>query len=195
MIDRYANLADNQHFGKNTIIRGFPGAGKTWCMQYILLYAISKGLNVITTAIMAKRAMFLGGKHWHYLLCIPPMKKDFSMHRTAELAICKLLSDPVKLNLIRTCDIIGADEMGQLDDTFMGIVDIIFRQIRGSDLYLGGIKILGTLDHTQIQPVQGRPFLTSIHLLTSFKVCELRTSVRASNDDNWKRIQEIARFS
>ena len=118
-----------------------------------------------------------------------------SMHRTAELAICKLLNNPVRLNLIKTCDVIGSDEIGQLDDAFMGVVDIIFRQIRGSDLYHGGMKILGTLDHTQIQPVQGRPFLTSIHLLTSFKVCELETSVRASNDENWQRIQEIARFS
>ena len=164
-------------------------------MQYIILYAASKGLTIVTTAIMSKRAIFLGGIHWHQLLCIPHTTNGLSVHRTAELAICKLLRDPVKLDFIRCLDVIAADELGQLDDKFMGVTNLIFKQIRGSNLYLGGIKVLGTLDHTQIQPINGRPFLTSIHLLTSFKMIELGTSVRASSDPNWKRIQEIARYN
>ena len=36
-------------------------------MLYATLYVILKVLNMITTAHMAKRALQLGGKHWHDL--------------------------------------------------------------------------------------------------------------------------------
>ena len=40
---------------------GFPGARETCFMMYTLLYAMSKGLNTVTTAIMCKRTLQLGG--------------------------------------------------------------------------------------------------------------------------------------
>ena len=56
-------------YTKNVGIRGIPGGGKTWCMMYISLYAISKGLVCITTAFQCKRALMLGGIHKHSYLC------------------------------------------------------------------------------------------------------------------------------
>ena len=69
-IDSYCSMLHQTQFTKSVIIRGHPGAGKTFCMLYATIYAISKGLNVITTAQMAKRALQLGGKHWHNFMCI-----------------------------------------------------------------------------------------------------------------------------
>jgi hypothetical protein len=51
---------------------------------------------------MSKRAIWLGGQHWHRLLCIPPAKNGMSVHKKAELAICKLLREPIKLNIVKT---------------------------------------------------------------------------------------------
>ena len=55
---------------KCTGIRGNAGSGKTWTMLYVVLYALSQGLNVITTAHLSRRAVQLGGKHIAYLFGI-----------------------------------------------------------------------------------------------------------------------------
>ena len=91
--------------------------------------------------------------------------------------------NPLKIDIICTLDILGANKIRQLNDRFIGIVNIILKQIQGSNLY-GSIKILGTLDHSQIQLINGRPFLTSIYILLSFKIVILGTPVRALNDKN-----------
>lgn len=51
--------------------------------------------------------------------------------------------------------------------------------------------IIGTIDHTQLQPVQGRPFLTSVHIIPCFRFVGLDMSVRSSNDEPFQRLQEI----
>ena len=61
-IDSYCDVLQQTSFTKSVIIRGHPGAGKIFFMLYATMYAISKGLNIITTAQMAKRALQLGGK-------------------------------------------------------------------------------------------------------------------------------------
>ena len=55
-------------FVKCTGIRGAAGSGKTWVMEYSLLYVICQGLNIITTSHMARRAIQLGGKHITFCL-------------------------------------------------------------------------------------------------------------------------------
>ena len=42
----------NTGFVKNIIIAGFPGGGKTFVMIYIVIYAHSKGLTVITVSMV-----------------------------------------------------------------------------------------------------------------------------------------------
>ena len=38
---------------------------------YIYLYAVSKDIVFVSTKIMEKRSLKLGGKHWHQLFCLP----------------------------------------------------------------------------------------------------------------------------
>ena len=47
------------------------GWWEIFVVMYILIYACSKGLNVITVAMMCHLAKQLGGCHWQKLLCIP----------------------------------------------------------------------------------------------------------------------------
>ena len=125
---------------------------------------MSKGLRVSTTALMAKRSLQLGGLHWHKILNLPT-KRNLSTHRRAELAILKLLQeDPAKLDFIRTLNILCCDEMGQVSSEMLVTIDIIFRLIRNSNIYLGGsiVLIICSMDHTQIQPVEGRSFLLQL---------------------------------
>ena len=62
-IDYYRGTLSQGSYTKNVGIRGFSGGRKTWCMTYCALYAVSKGLRVTTTAMMAKRALQIGGTH------------------------------------------------------------------------------------------------------------------------------------
>jgi hypothetical protein len=87
------------------------------------------------------------------------------------------------------------DEMGQVSDEVLATLDIILQKVRNSNIYMGGILIIFSMDHTQIQPIDGHPFLTSCHIIPCFKMVAIEHSVQASNDDAFKRIQKIARFN
>lgn len=193
-IDKYADMSDQLLFTKNIGIRGFPGSGKTWCSLYVALYGISKGLFVIPTAVLAKRSIQLGGIHYHRLFCIPT-EKHYSVHRKAEIALIKILRDARKTHLLLAIDVMICDEIGQLSADFVAVLDIILRRLRDNSLYLGGVLVISTLDHTQIQSIDSRPFLTSSNLIPCFKMVALKLSVRAAADPFHFRIQQIARFN
>ena len=110
-IDKYVNMSDQSTFTKCVGIRGFPGSGKTWCSLYVSLHALSKGLVVLPTALLAKRAIQLGGKHWHKMFYIPT-ERNLGIHRRAELAIISILRDAKTLHLLLTLDVLICDEIG-----------------------------------------------------------------------------------
>ena len=61
--------------------------------------------------MLAKRAIQLGGKHWHKMFHIPT-DRNLSIHRRAELAIISILRDAKTLHLLLTLDILICDEIG-----------------------------------------------------------------------------------
>ena len=104
-INKYLNISDQYTFTKNVGIRGFPGSGKTWCSLYVALCALSKGLFVLPTALLAKRAIQLGGKHWHKMFHIRT-DNCLGVHRRAELALICILRDAVSYHLLMILDIL-----------------------------------------------------------------------------------------
>ena len=150
-IDKYCNLSYQNTFTKNIGIRGFPGSGKTWCSLYASLYALSKGLFVLPTALLAKRANQLGGIHWHKLFLLPTEKK-LSVHRRPEIALIRIIRNERAKQILLSLDILICDEIGQLADNVFATIHIIMRRLRNNSLYLG-LLIICTLDHTQIQSI------------------------------------------
>ena len=185
-IDSYRNTLCKS-FVKHVGILGFPGGGKTWCMMYCLIYSISRGLKVTTAAMMCNCALQLGGIHIHKLFNLPIER--LTPHRREELAIIKLMKYPKRIEFLRSIDVIFFDEMGQVSSEFLATFDIILRRIRNSNIYMGGVLFIFSMDHTQIQPIEGHHFLTSIHIIPCYKMVVLRNSVRAHNDPDFKRIQ------
>ena len=192
-INEYANIS-RTHMLKSCVIRGFAGCGKSWSMQYCILHAYSKGLFAIPTAMMSRRAVFLGTKHLDWLFCFP-FEKNFSPYKTAETAIAKLLQEPEKLNILRCLDVLFIDEIGQVSAELLSTIDMILRRIRNSHIVFGGVLIIGTMDHTQLLPVSGRPLLLSSLIITCFVMVNLKTSVRCVDDDNFQRLQELLRMN
>ena len=175
-INAYRDITHQTTYTKNVGIRGSPGGGKTWCMMYMLLYAIAQGNTFTTTAIMCKRAIQIGGTHVHQLFRIP-IENTASAHCQAELAILSLMRKPEKLNFLRVVNMIFFDEMGQVSDLILSILDVILRKVRNSNVYMGGVVIIFLMDHTQIQRINSRPFLTSCHIIPCFKAVGFEHSV------------------
>ena len=71
---------------------------------------------------------------------------------------------------------------------------MILRRIRNTNIFFGGVLVIGTMDHMQFNPIDGRPFLTSSHGISCFNMVRLQHSVRAHNDPGFQRFQQIARM-
>ena len=192
-IDLYLDCSRKSTFTKNLVITGAPGSGKTYLLNYIYLYAISRGMKVGITASMYQRAIQIGGVHLHKLFCIPVNKK-LSLHVLAEHAIAALLRNPIKLHILRQINVLCLDEIGQISTEFLALLDKILQFIRGNNIYMGGLLIISTLDHKQLQPVSERPLLISAHILSCFRFILLQKSVRSSGDPDLQRIQNIVRM-
>ena len=61
-IDSYTYFQTQHIFTKCLGIGGFSGRGKTWTLEYMVLYGISEGVFYLTISMMEKRAIQLGGK-------------------------------------------------------------------------------------------------------------------------------------
>ena len=194
IMNEYANIFQNAKMQKSCTIQGYAGCGKSWCMQYCLIHCFAKGLFGLPTSVMSRRSVFLGSKHLDHMFALPFDKKDMSPYRIAELAIARLQRFPEKINVLRILDVLFLDEIGQLPAEMLSTIDIILRRARNTDIFMGGVIIISTMDHTQLQPINGRPFLLSTHVLTCFKMVKLHTSVRASGDMHFQRLQAIIRM-
>lgn len=86
IMNYYCNIFDNKTLTKYVVIQEHPGAGKKNYILYSTLYAIYKGLNVVTTVIMSKQALQLGSIHQHIMLFISTEEKA-SPFRKEELSI------------------------------------------------------------------------------------------------------------
>ena len=161
-IDKYREISVASFQTKNVGIRGFPGGGKTWCCLYCIVYAISCGLDCLTTAMMARRATSLGGTHWHRFFCLP-IDSKLTPQRIAELALTKIEQKPVLMNGFQSLDVIFADELGQLSSEFVAAINIILCRIRKTGQMFGGILMIGSLDHTQIQPWEVSAVILHFH--------------------------------
>ena len=111
-------------FIKSIGVHGAPGSGKSFVTHYSCLYAISKGVRVISTSIMSRRSVHLGGLYLHKLFSLD-VNNNISPQRMAESSFIKLLQDPTKLNALQVVNIVFLDEAGQLFAELLSVLDIV----------------------------------------------------------------------
>ena len=180
-------------FTKCRAITGGPGCGKTFVMIVLAVHAMALGLCVMIICLLAKRADLLGGIHMHAFFLIP-VHENASVQRLAELAVINLYKNPEKLAFIQRLDVLCFDELGQVAAEVVSCLDLIFRMVRKSDQFFGGVLVIGTIDPVQLKPIKGRPFLLSPFVLSCFGFNLLTHSVRAADDLFLQRIQDISRM-
>ena len=181
---------------KNPIVYGKPGTGKTFVGQLSIIYCSCLGLNVLFTALMAKRAQEGGSVHIHQIFQIPVVNKGtLSPFVTAEIAMSRLQRKPKFLHIVRTMDVMLIDELQQIPAELTSTLDIILRKERGSSTPFGGVLIMGTMDNSQIPPINALPMLLSSFVTTCFVMVVLKHSVRAHNQTKFERFQDLTRMN
>ena len=71
------------------------------------------------------------------------------------------------------------------------ILDIILQKVKKSNIYIGGVLLIFTMDHLQIKPINGRPFLTSANIISCFKMVNLQHSMQAWDDQRYQQIGQM----
>ena len=127
------------------------------------------------------------------MFCIP-VKKNCPIYRLAEHTLINLMKDPVSYHILTVIDILFFDEIGQCSAENLSLLDIIFRKVRKNNIFFGGVLLIGTLDHKQLAPIQGKPFLLSSHILSCFEFSCVEKSVHAHGESDFQRLQNIARM-
>jgi hypothetical protein len=84
-VKQYMNSEGSDRAVKKVLINGSPGAGKTFVLQCIGLYAISMGLKVMSMSFMAVRASEIGRLNIHQLFKLSRKRKG-SLFRLAEVS-------------------------------------------------------------------------------------------------------------
>ena len=150
-------------------------------------------MSCMSTALMGARASHIGGIHLHKLFGWQPQKDTIRPYQYAEQAMQKIMRSSTLQHALLTVDVLFIDEAGQLAAELLSVIDIMFRKLRKSVTPFGGVLITGTMDHTQLQPINALPFLLSSHILTCFTMVQLKVSVRAHFDPLFQEFQEICR--
>lgn len=84
-VDRYCQQFGSTGHTKGILNNGAPGAGKTFVLQAQGLYAMTKGLRVMSTSLMAVRSNAIGGYHLHRLFQWE-VGKNANLFRLAEVS-------------------------------------------------------------------------------------------------------------
>jgi len=189
-IDSYISGGSNSP--SSVIIIGGPGTGKTFQMKQACLYALSQGLNVLTSSLMSERAIILGCRHLHYLFCVPGYEFS-SIHRLTDHIIKNLNQKPMFCYALQTNDVICLDELEFVSAEFFNVLDNVLRYIRNKRTLFGGMLVVATMDVQQLPPVEGHPCMISSVILTSFTLLTLNEYVRSRTDIHLQHVISLIR--
>ena len=64
----------------------------------------------------------------------------------------------------------------------LSILDIIPQELIKNIIFLGVILVICTVDHVELHPVKGHPFLLSTYIIYSVHMLDLEISAQASGD-------------
>ena len=196
-----ASIVDQRFVpGRNTsslypLITGAPGTGKSYVLMMLFLYCLSKGLSTTLTSFTSVRARQMGGIHLHKLFCLPGSEGP---GRTAtilsEMALSRLVDRPVQLCFLKRLKVLMVEEASLIAAEYWATMDYVLRAVKDSPIPFGGVLIIANGDHHQLAPINGHNFFTSHHIVTTFKILQLKESVRAAHDEDMRRMLQTVRI-
>ena len=107
----------------------------------------------------------------------------------------KFNNNEKKKYFLFSVDMLAFDEISQSSAEILATFDIILQETSNSNIYMGGVLIIFSMDYTKINTIGGHKFLTSCHIISCLKMVTLKNYARDSNDGAFKRIYQISRFN
>lgn len=133
------------HAGKNVLLTGPAGAGKTYVLNQFIRGAKTDGKHVAVTATTGLAATHLGGSTihaWSGIGVSDELADDFEDY---------LLKS--RRDIIETTDVLVIDEISMLHDYRLDMIDTVAKTVRDDPRPFGGIQVVLCGDFFQLPPV------------------------------------------
>ena len=173
--------------GKNILLTGAAGTGKTHLLNTFIRRARKHGKSVAITATTGLAATHLNGTTIHAW-------SGIGVHDSIDKYVAQKLGKQ-RQDLINKAEVLVIDEISMLHDFRLDMVDEMLRMVRGIKEPFGGVQVILCGDFFQLPPVnrsdsrQGS-FITNSQawLEGSFTVCYLEKQYRQTDDDLYRAI-------
>ncbi len=133
--------------GANVFLTGEPGSGKTYTINSYANYLRKNKINFALTASTGIAATHIGGMTIHSWSGIG-IKKELSSYDLNRILFNRKITQRIK-----RVKVLIIDEISMLDGNTLGLVEIVCRKIKESDLPFGGIQVVFVGDFFQLPPV------------------------------------------
>lgn len=207
--DNLDRILDCARFGRNILLHGPGGVGKTYILRHVAKSLTLDGKIVYMTAMTGVAALNLAGDRTVQGLTVTTLHR-FAGVGTAQLDVPSLIarvkSYPGRVKKWRKCQILIIDEVSMLGAELFKKFDAIAKNIRGNDLPFGGIQLILSGDLLQLSPVKDawvftaqewtdlniRPFVMEVpYRYTDMKFFEMLLRIRTGTqtEDDCKTIR------
>jgi len=164
--------------GRNVLLTGPAGTGKSYSLAHIVSWAHSHGKNIGVTASTGLAAFLIGGRTIHSFLGIGLAKVP------AEIIAQKIqFKNKMIYNKLRLLDILVVDEVSMLDADLLDYISKYLSLVKKNPAPFGGIQVVLCGDFCQLPPVAGEfCFVSAIWDASSFVKVILEDLVRQDGD-------------
>jgi ATP-dependent DNA helicase PIF1 len=133
--------------GKNILLTGPAGTGKSHCIQKIRDVFQAKRLNVSMTATTGASAILVDGTTIHSW-------SGIGICASKESALKRVLQYKAPQARIKNTNLLIIDEVSMLSGLLLDIIDYVTRMVRQNDAPFGGLQVLLCGDFYQLSPVK-----------------------------------------
>jgi ribosomal protein L7Ae-like RNA K-turn-binding protein len=197
VIDTSIVLSDEQNDvikavlnGKNVLLMGSGGTGKSTLIKHLTYICNEKGINIGITASTGSAAVLIDGKTVHSYLGIG-LAKD----TPKALASTLFYKYKKKATELKNLKILLIDEISMIDGNLLSKISAFLSIVRSDSRHFGGLQIILSGDMYQLPPVTGiLVFKSDIWNEIEFSRHILTKIYRQENDMLFQEILERAKL-
>lgn len=133
--------------GKNILLTGPAGGGKSFCLKRLKDIYEKKNLNIGITSTTGASAIIIEGSTIHSW-------SGIGICGSGESALKQVKSRKAPQQRIVTTSLLIIDEISMMSDVILDILDYVFRIVRNSTKAFGGMQVVLCGDFFQLKPVK-----------------------------------------
>ena len=183
------NVLETVKNGKNILITGGAGVGKSFLIAEIKKYFYEQEIAFGTTAMTGSAAILINGRTLHSFMGIGLGKG------IAEELVKKIKKRAIVLGDLLNLRALIIDEVSMLSDDLFDKIGKIFSILHKTNVPFGKVQVILVGDMSQLKPVQGDYcFKAMCWDACKFKVKILTKNMRVQNDSVFKDILNRLRW-